>query len=153
MTGITKKVNVVYETSDGKGFKTLKDAEAHQQFIESTLYFKVRFGSDLNEGRHILRNYGYIKVEGCGEMPDKKVEKLCVYFCNKLFGDEYSFIQGHYISTAFIPMWSIEKCSIEEAFGMDMVGRVSLDENDEVFMQCDSRLHYSFGDMKKVINK
>jgi hypothetical protein len=151
MPGITKEVKTIFKTSDGKTFEDLKAAEAHQKIIDSCGYFKVRFGSDLNEGRHLLKNYGYVKVEGMKY--DGQMQKICEHFCYKLFGNEYDFIQGVYIESAFIPMWSVEKVSADEALQMDMIGRISLDENDKVFMECNKKLHYSFGDMKKVIYK
>ena len=152
MTCITKEVKTIFKTSDGKAFEDLKEAEAHQKVIDSCGYFKVRFGSDLNEGRHILKNYGYVKVEGT-KTQGLELQKLCEYFCYQLFGNEYDFIQGFRETAAFIPMWKIQKVSTEEALELDMIGRISLDVNDDVFMECNEKLHYSFGDMKKVINK
>lgn len=154
MSCITKEVKTIFKTSDGKAFEDLKEAEAHQKIINSCGYFKVWFCSDLNEGRYILKNYGYVKVEGFPDSaPELKLQKLCEHFCYRLFGNEYDFIQGVRDVCAFIPMWRIEKVSPKEALDLDMVGRISLDENDEVFMECNKKLHYSFGDMKKVINK
>lgn len=153
MSGITKEVQTIFKTSDGKSFEYLKAAEAHQSKIDSRVYFKVWFGSDLNEGRYCLKNCGYVNVEGVENRADGFKQKLCEYFCHQLFGNEYDFIQGFRANAAFIPMWQVEKVSTEEALELDMIGRISLDENDEVFMECKENLHYFFSNMKKVINK
>jgi hypothetical protein len=100
---IKKVVKEVYETSDGKVFDNIKDAEKHETQIKSLKYFLVVWGADLTEGRTWGNNRSYILVN-TKHSHEEFAEILCFY----QFGTKHQFCQGVFGSNAIMPYWSIK---------------------------------------------
>lgn len=99
-----KRTMTVFVTKDGKRFFTEEEAKIHEEILNNTKAYKVRFSPDLTEtGR--LYDVGYLIVQA-GWSHSLWAED----WLYKKFGNRVAFVQG----VAPTENWTFEEVELEE---------------------------------------
>jgi hypothetical protein len=104
-----------FKCTDGKVFDKRADAEQHQALIDCVAYYVVRYSPDLTEGRGLQRA-GLVAVNAVSMQ-----QRLAQYACNKEFGPEYAFVQGHFAPTAMTKNWALTDACAEDIEKLSIV--------------------------------
>ena len=121
----------VFVAENGKIFEDKDACLRYENFLKSVAVVKVRYNTDLTEGRYELKDYAYLLIIG---IPIKKVNpyykdkvnNIVTYWCEQCLGDRIGFPQGVFSFDGAMRCWdySIEDINMQQIFTEERKGNI-----------------------------